>query len=89
MKSPPKFAGKWKASVKLKDVAATLVVTSNPLPVRSAVSASCAYSTEVAAKVEPKVYTGDKMLGIGVVHKSGLQPVFSQEQAEDLAKMRR
>lgn len=41
-----------------------------------------------ALKPSPK-YTGTKMLGIGVAHKSGLQPVFSKEQAEDLAKMRR
>ncbi len=41
-----------------------------------------------ACKPVPQ-YTGSDMLGIGVVHKSGLQPVFSQEQAEDLAKMRR
>jgi hypothetical protein len=34
-------------------------------------------------------YTGDKMLGITIVHKSCLQPVFSQEAAEDAAKMRR
>ena len=41
-----------------------------------------------AAKPIPQ-YTGDKMLGIGLRHKSGFEPVFSQEQAEDLAKMRR
>lgn len=40
------------------------------------------------AKPAP-VYTGDKLLGIGVRHKSGLEPVFSAEQASDLAKMRR
>ena len=34
-------------------------------------------------------YTGDKMIGITIVHKSCLQPVFSQEAAEDAAKMRR
>ena len=36
-----------------------------------------------------KVYTGTDVIGISVVHKSCLQPVFSQEQAEDFAKMRR
>lgn len=34
-------------------------------------------------------YTGDKLLGIGLRHKSGFEPVFSQEQAKDLANMRR
>lgn len=34
-------------------------------------------------------YTGDNVLGITIVHKSCLQPVFNKEQAEDAAKMRR
>lgn len=46
-------------------------------------------STAVAAKPEPKVYTGDKVIGISIVHKSCLQPVFTEEQAKDLANMRR
>lgn len=40
------------------------------------------------ARAEKK-YTGDAMMGIAVRHKSGLEPVFSQQQAEDLARMRR
>lgn len=39
-------------------------------------------------KESPK-YTGSSMLGISIVHKSCLQPVFSQEQAIENAKMRR
>ena len=35
------------------------------------------------------VYTGDKIIGIAVQHKSCLQPVFSKEAAADSAKMRR
>lgn len=38
---------------------------------------------------DKKVYTGDKMLGIGTLHKSNAVPVFSQEEAQDMAKMRR
>lgn len=34
-------------------------------------------------------YTGNDVLGITIVHKSCLQPVFNQEQAQDAAKMRR
>lgn len=37
----------------------------------------------------PQVYTGTEMLGITVLHKSCLQPVFSQEAAIDAASMRR
>ena len=41
-----------------------------------------------AAKEIP-VYTGDKMIGISIIHKSCLQPVFSKEAAIDVASMRR
>ncbi len=41
-----------------------------------------------AAK-EHMVYTGDQMVGISIIHKSCLQPVFSKQAAEDVAKMRR
>ena len=34
-------------------------------------------------------YTGTEMIGITVLHKSCLQPIFSKEAAEDAAKMRR
>lgn len=34
-------------------------------------------------------YTGDNVLGIAIMHKSCLQPVFSQEAAVDSAHMRR
>ena len=36
-----------------------------------------------------KVYTGDKMIGIGQLHKSNAIPIFRKSDAEDLAKMRR
>lgn len=42
-----------------------------------------------ATLAEPKMYTGTKMLGIVVQHKSCLQPVFSKDEAMDSATMRR
>ena len=36
-----------------------------------------------------KVYTGDKMLGIGQLHKSNAVPVFRSEDIVDIARMRR
>jgi hypothetical protein len=39
--------------------------------------------------VEEKRYTGDKMLGIGTLHKSNAVPIFSEEEAKDQANMRR
>jgi hypothetical protein len=35
------------------------------------------------------VYSGNKVIGIAILHKSCLQPVFSQQEAEDIAHMRR
>lgn len=35
-----------------------------------------------------KVYTGDKMIGIATMHKSNAVPVFSQESAQDIGKMK-
>lgn len=34
-------------------------------------------------------YTGDKIVGIGTLHKSNAVPVFSNEEAIELSKMRR
>ena len=42
----------------------------------------------VRTKDIPK-YTGTKILGIGTMHKSNAVPVFSQEEAHDIATMRR
>ena len=36
-----------------------------------------------------KVYTGTKVKGIATMHKSNAVPVFSDEQAIDISKMRR
>ena len=43
----------------------------------------------VAVKRQQNTYTGDAMIGIGQLHKSNAVPVFKQEDAVDLAKMRR
>ena len=34
-------------------------------------------------------YTGDKIKGIGTMHKSNAVPVFSDDEAKDIASMRR
>jgi hypothetical protein len=40
-------------------------------------------------KVESQVYTGTKVKGIGTMHKSNAVPIFSDDEARDIAKMRR
>lgn len=42
----------------------------------------------VSSKPSP-VYTGKNIIGIAVMHKSCLQPIFNAEEAVDSAKMRR
>ena len=43
----------------------------------------------VVDKKESLRYTGTLVKGIGVMHKSNLVPIVDQEQAKDLARMRR
>jgi len=43
---------------------------------------------DCALKAIPQ-YTGTEMLGISIIHKSCLQPVFNQQAAIDAASMRR
>jgi hypothetical protein len=40
-------------------------------------------------KKETVFYTGDKMKGIGTLHKSNAVPIFTDEEAKDQASMRR
>lgn len=43
----------------------------------------------IASKVADRVYTGDKVIGIATLHKSNAVPVFSNEEAIDISRMRR
>lgn len=42
-----------------------------------------------AVKKPVIMYTGGNMIGIGQMHKSNAVPIFKQQDAEDIAKMRR
>jgi len=56
--------------------------TSHHIPSRS--------TGEGIASSKPTMqYTGDKMLGIGTLHKSNAVPVFSNNEAKEMARMRR
>jgi len=43
----------------------------------------------VAVLAPAKIYTGTKVKGIATMHKSNAVPVFSDEEAIDISKMRR
>ena len=51
--------------------------------------ASLPFTGGACLKVPDKVYTGNMIKGIGTMHKSNAVPVFSNEEAQDIAKMRR
>ena len=40
-------------------------------------------------KVRDQEYTGTKVKGIGTMHKSNAVPIFSDDEAKDISKMRR
>lgn len=42
-----------------------------------------------ALKKDVPVYTGDKIVGIGTMHKSNAVPIFSDSQAKEISSMRR
>jgi hypothetical protein len=50
---------------------------------------SLPFTGEACTVGAPKVYTGDKIKGIGTMHKSNAVPIFTDEEARDIAHMRR
>jgi len=50
---------------------------------------SLPFTGGACAMPAPKVYTGTKVKGIATMHKSNAVPVFSDEEAIDISKMRR
>lgn len=38
---------------------------------------------------KPMQYTGDKIVGIGTMHKSNAVPIFTDQEAKDISSMRR
>ena len=50
---------------------------------------SLPFTAGPCTKAPDKVYTGDKIKGIGTMHKSNAVPIFSNEEAVEISKMRR
>jgi hypothetical protein len=51
--------------------------------------ASLPFTAGACTKAPDKVYTGTLIKGIGTMHKSNAVPIFSDEEAKDIARMRR
>jgi len=83
----------WEAMMKkypTKDISATVVVKQQKPYQRETVkypSLNSGYH-DCSKKPSP-VYTGTKVKGIGTMHKSNAVPIFSDEEAMDIARMRR
>lgn len=60
------------------------------VPPSAQVRAKAKPITGFAAKPEPNIYSGErKLLGIAVLHKSNLVPVFDEQTAKEISSMRR
>ena len=81
----PKFARtpRPKGFVPVSPVVSTLSIReTEKLPIRVTPGGD-------TSKKEDNRYSGDNVLGISLLHKSCLQPVFSKQEAIENAKMRR
>lgn len=56
---------------------------------RTAAISSKGNGIGVATKTDAPVYTGTKCKGVGVMHKSNSVPIFSDDEAVAIARMRR
>jgi hypothetical protein len=86
-KMAPKFSGNTRPEPK-----PTGVLTTSPRipPGRETPQIASLDTGWVACtKKSDTAYTGEKVLGISVLHKSNGVPVFSQEEVIDISKMRR
>ena len=59
------------------------------VPAKASINDSRHWTTGATSSKPSQTYTGHKIVGIGMMHKSNLVPVFSDQEATDLASMRR
>jgi len=86
---------KW--GVEQEEKKRSRAMRAEPLTYKLSTPAGRSTSTHIPSRVTEghstasvhKVYTGDKILGIATLHKSNAVPVFSQQEAVDISKMRR
>lgn len=92
------LAADWEAMMKKYEPKKKLTSTSNTLdyklttpPGRTTTKHIPSLSTGegIASSKQKQYYTGDKMLGIGTLHKSNAVPIFSEDDAKEQARMRR
>lgn len=78
------------SKTRARDVKGTLSVTPKYPPGREPQQvASLDTGWVTCSRPNDKVYTGTKCKGVGTMHKSNAVPIFSDEEAVDISKMRR
>lgn len=86
-KMSPKFSKAPPAPPKTRG---TLTVTMQVPPGRETAQIhSLDTGWKPCVKATDQVYTGTKVKGIGTMHKSNAVPIFSDQEAQDISKMRR
>lgn len=88
------FEKKWKINAKSALISAVSTSSMNPVVTKpyvreTAIIPSLPFTGGPCLKPADKVYTGTMIKGIGTMHKSNAIPIFSNEQAQDIARMRR
>lgn len=86
---------KW--GVEQEDRRRRRAMDAEPLTYKLSVPAGRTTSNNIPSRVTEggstasvhKVYTGTKIIGIGTLHKSNAVPIFSDQEAKDIATMRR
>ena len=85
---------KWEINAKSALISAVSTSSMNPVVTKPYVRettkiASLPFTGGPCPKPADKVYTGTMIKGIGTMHKSNAIPIFSNEEAQDIARMRR
>jgi hypothetical protein len=85
----------WEALLKKYEPTKAIVKTSKPLPKSKPFIRETPHYPSLnsgfhdTTKKQVHKYTGDKMIGIGTLHKSNAVPIFSEDDAREQARMRR
>lgn len=88
--NPPRFAGKWRsAGFVPRDEPSPVLKPAFVRPRGEDQRHSVSTGEAPAPAAAPKAYTGSAVLGVAPMHKSNLVPVFSPDEAVELARMRR
>jgi hypothetical protein len=88
-KLTPRFSKTKPRVLEIKQAALTPKYPPGREPEQHIPSLNGGVDTGPAIKAPEKIYTGTKIKGIGTMHKSNAVPIFSDEEAQDIAKMRR